>query len=146
MAKQYGSEHHELDLNPELGLADTVEEFAYYSDEPSADAGALPVWFLSKLTKQTATVALSGEGADEVFGGYLTYRANALARMCRRVPAAFRSAAGAASRQLPVSDEKIGFEYKVRRFLEGCALAAGARAFALEWHLFRSGEALSGEG
>jgi asparagine synthase (glutamine-hydrolysing) len=123
VAKQYGSEHHELDLNPDLALADTVEEFAYYSDEPSADAGALPVWFLSKLTKQNATVALSGEGADEVFGGYLTYRANALARICRHLPAGVLRAAGAAARQWPVSDEKIGFDYKLRRFLEGCAMA-----------------------
>ena len=53
-----------------------IEEFAYFSDEPTADAGALPVWFLSKMSKKKVTVALSGEGADEVFGGYLTYRAN----------------------------------------------------------------------
>ena len=58
-----------------MDLQGAIEEFAYYSDEPSADAGALPVWFLSKLCKTRTTVALSGEGADELFGGYLTYRA-----------------------------------------------------------------------
>ena len=50
-------------------------------------AGALPVWFLSKLTRQTATVAFSGEGADEMFAGYLTHRASELARLARRWPA-----------------------------------------------------------
>ena len=70
---------HELDLNPEQDLPARNRELAYYSDEPNADAGALPVWFLSRLTKTSATVALSGEGADELFGGYLTYRANLLA-------------------------------------------------------------------
>ncbi|MGA7636631.1 MAG: hypothetical protein WCB00_06870 [Candidatus Acidiferrales bacterium] len=45
----YGTEHSEYDLNPDSNLRDTTEEFAYYSDEPSADAGALPIWYLSKL-------------------------------------------------------------------------------------------------
>ena len=66
-----------------MDLQGAIEEFAYYSDEPSADAGALPVWFLSSMCKTHATVALSGEGADEIFGGYLTYRANQLARTAR---------------------------------------------------------------
>ena len=43
----------ELDLNPQAEPGGAIEEFAYYSDEPNADAGALPVWFLSKLSKTT---------------------------------------------------------------------------------------------
>ncbi|HEY2461297.1 MAG TPA: asparagine synthase (glutamine-hydrolyzing) [Candidatus Acidoferrum sp.] len=117
--EQYGAEHEELDLNPESDLQRAIEEFAYYSDEPSADAGALPVWFLSKLSKTRTTVALSGEGADELFGGYLTYRANRLARIMRRFPAAALEMALQGFRHWPVSDEKIGFEYKVKRFLQG---------------------------
>ena len=124
MVSQCGTEHVELDVNPDSGLPQAIEEFAYYSDEPSADAGSLPVWFLSKLTKTQATVALSGEGADELFGGYLTYRANQLARPFRRLPPAALRLALAALRRWPVSDEKISFEYKVKRFLEGCRLPA----------------------
>jgi asparagine synthase (glutamine-hydrolysing) len=71
VAQMYQTEHEELDLNPETNLREVIEQFAYYSDEPSADAGALPVWFLSKLSKRRITVCLSGEGADELFGGYL---------------------------------------------------------------------------
>jgi asparagine synthase (glutamine-hydrolysing) len=126
-AKQYGTDHQELDLSPEQDLQGAIEEFAYYSDEPSADAGALPVWFLSKLCKTKTTVALSGEGADELFGGYLTYRANRLADRARLLPPAISRFALAAFGHLPVSDEKIGFEYKVKRFLEG-ALMPSARA------------------
>ena len=117
--EQYGTDHNEMDLNPSVDLQSAIEEFAYYSDEPSADAGALPVWFLSKLCKTKTTVALSGEGADEVFGGYLTYRANRMARAIRRLPRALVSLGLAVFRRWPVSDEKIGFEYKVARLLGG---------------------------
>ena len=84
----YGTDHEQLDLNPQEDLQGAIEQFAYYSDEPSADAGALPVWFLSRMCKTHATVALSGEGADEIFAGYLTYRANQLARTARSIACA----------------------------------------------------------
>ena len=122
MAERYGTDHTEFDLNSGSNLQDAIEEFAYYSDEPSADAGALPVWFLSKLSKTRTTVALSGEGADELFGGYLTYRADHLAKRSRRLPTTALRAAKGFTGLWPVSDEKIGFEYKAKRFLEGSLL------------------------
>ncbi len=123
MVEQYGTEHEEMDLNPELDLQGAIEEFAYYSDEPSADAGALPVWFLSKLCKTRTTVALSGEGADELFAGYLTYKANQFAGYVRKFPAAI-SLALSALRLWPVSNEKISFEYKLKRLLQGSLMPA----------------------
>ena len=123
VAARYQTDHHELDLNPEVDLRSAIEAFAYYSDEPSADAGALPVWFLSKLSKTKVTVSLSGEGADELFGGYLTYRANRLAALARRFPQKSRRLALGALSLWPVSDEKISFEYQLKRFLEGSLLS-----------------------
>jgi asparagine synthase (glutamine-hydrolysing) len=123
VAKCYGSQHHEMDMSDMEDLPATIEEFAYYSDEPSADAGAVPLWLLSKLTKRHATVVLSGEGADELFGGYLTYRASLLARIIRRAPSQAIDFMQAVIRRWPVSDEKISFEYKVKRFLKGCRMA-----------------------
>lgn len=122
VAAHYGTDHNEFDLNPEQNLTETIEQLGYYSDEPSADAGALPVWYLSQMTRRHVKVALSGEGADELFGGYLTYRADALAMQARRWPAWTRRLALACARLLPVSDEKIGLDYKARRFLEGTLL------------------------
>jgi asparagine synthase (glutamine-hydrolysing) len=127
VAKSYGTRHTEFDLNPSQDLPQAIHELAYYCDEPNADSGALPVWFLSRMTRATATVALSGEGADELFGGYLTHRASLLAASARRLPRPLLESLLAVSRRLPVSNEKIGFEYKVKRFLEGCLLPA-ARA------------------
>jgi asparagine synthase (glutamine-hydrolysing) len=123
IAARYQTDHAEMDLNPEVDLRSAIEEYTYYSDEPSADAGALPVWFLSKLSKTKVTVSLSGEGADELFGGYLTHRANRLAALARRVPRVTRRTALGALRLWPVSDEKISFEYQLKRFLEGSLLA-----------------------
>ncbi len=120
IAKNYGTDHHEFDLNPEVELAGAIQDFAYYSDEPGADAGALPVWFLSRMTRQHVTVALSGEGADELFGGYLTYVADRLVRPFRLVPGGMRRLLrGALDRYLPVSDDKISLEYKLKRWIEG---------------------------
>ena len=123
VAEQYQTEHEQLDLNPEVDLLGAIEEFSYYSDEPSADAGALPVWFLSKLSKTKTTVSLSGEGADELFGGYLTHRANRLAAMARRLPKKVLQLGLAGLRAWPASDEKISFEYKLKRFLEGAQMS-----------------------
>src|SRR5450755_4020970 len=127
VADCYGTEHTELDLNPERDLTGAIHELAYYCDEPNADSGALPVWFIAQLTKASATVALSGEGADELFGGYLMQRASLLARTARRLPSAALWALQAAAQRWPVSNDKIGFEYKLKRFLEGCRMPA-ARA------------------
>jgi len=134
VARRYGTRHHEFELNRDSDITSAIEDFAQYSDEPGADAGALPVWFLSKMTRRHVTVALSGEGGDELFGGYLTYKADKLARPLRKLPAVLRRAAlGTARRLLPVSDAKIGFEYKLKRWLEGSLLSAD------EAHLFWNG-------
>jgi len=124
VVKQYGTEHEQLDLNPEQDLEGAIRELSYYSDEPSADSGALPVWFLSKLCKTRCTVAFSGEGADEVFGGYLTYRANRIAERLKQVPAGVIRLALRGMNSWPISNEKISLEYKVRRLLQGSLLPA----------------------
>jgi len=123
IAQVYGTDHHEFDLNPDVELQSAIEDFAYYSDEPSADAGALPVWYLARMSRRHVTVALSGEGADELFGGYLTYQADRLARPFRMVPKQVRKAMlGALDRYMPVSDEKISLEYKLKRWIDGSLL------------------------
>jgi asparagine synthase (glutamine-hydrolysing) len=133
VASHYGTEHHEFDLNPSVDLESAIDSMAHHSDEPGADAGALPVWFLSKLSRQHVTVALSGEGADELFGGYYTYLGDRYARALRRLPAIARRIALRLARTLPVSDEKIGFDYKLQRLLQGSFLNPS------EAHLFWNG-------
>ena len=129
----YGTDHSEADLSTDTDLQGAIQDFAYYSDEPGADAGCLPVWFLAKMSSQQVTVALSGEGADELFGGYLTYLASRYAQRARLVPAALRRMAIGALGYWPVSDEKISFEYKLKRFLRGSLMSPD------ESHIFWNG-------
>jgi asparagine synthase (glutamine-hydrolysing) len=134
IARVYGTDHHEFRMSSDQRIPEAVEELAEYSDEPGADAGALPVWFLSKMSRSHVTVALSGDGGDELFGGYLTYHADRLARPLRRVPALVRrTVCSAANYLIPVSQRKIGFEYKLKRMLEGSLLPPD------ESHLFWNG-------
>jgi asparagine synthase (glutamine-hydrolysing) len=133
IAEQYATDHHELDLNSQQDIPHVVEQLAYYSDEPGGDAGALPVWYLSRLTSRTVTVALSGEGADELFGGYITYLADRYARPLRFAPLAARKFAARLARFLPATDEKVGLDYKIQRFLNGALLAP------IEAHVYWNG-------
>jgi asparagine synthase (glutamine-hydrolysing) len=119
VVEHYGTDHEQLNLSPDDDLEGAIEELAYFSDEPSADSGALPVWFLSKLCKKSCTVAFSGEGADEIFGGYLTYRANRIAAPLRNLPPAAIDLCLRGLCLWPVSNEKISLEYKIKRLLQG---------------------------
>jgi asparagine synthase (glutamine-hydrolysing) len=91
------------------------------------------------MTARHVPEALSGEGADEVFGGYQPYLADRYASRARRTPAALRRAALGFVKRIPVSDEKIGLEYKLKRFLAGTLLPAD------EAHFYWNGTFSEGE-
>jgi len=116
VAERYGTDHHELVLRPnavEL-LPKLVEAF----DEPFGDSSALPTYLVSELAVSEVKVALSGEGGDELFGGYYTYVADLLARRVGRAAALARPLAEA----LPSRTDRVGFDYKAKRFARAAAL------------------------
>jgi len=129
LAAHFGTRHEEYELVGNAGLADAIHSLVHFADEPCADAGAMPLWFLSALTGRDTTVALSGDGADELFGGYQTYLADSLSSKFQIVPRSVRKQLAAWSKLLPVSDEKIGLDYKLTRFLEGSLLSPGQAHF-----------------
>ncbi|HUS06481.1 MAG TPA: asparagine synthase (glutamine-hydrolyzing), partial [Bryobacteraceae bacterium] len=139
IAERYGTDHHEFDLNPDVEIQDAIQQMPFYSDEPSSDAGALPVWFLSRMCRREVTVALSGEGADELFGGYNTYLGDGYARLLRVVPAALRRAGLRLMHRWPASDDKISLEFKIKRMLAGSLLSPG------EAHFFWNGTSSEAE-
>jgi asparagine synthase (glutamine-hydrolysing) len=70
-AQKFGTDHHEFIVTP--AICDVVDEFIWHFDEPFADPSAIPTYMVSKLAREHVTVVLSGDGGDELFGGYTRY-------------------------------------------------------------------------
>jgi asparagine synthase (glutamine-hydrolysing) len=116
VAERYGTEHHVIRLQPDA--ATLLTTLADVFDEPFADSSALPTFLVSELASSTVKVVLSGEGGDELFGGYYTYQADLLARRAGLLARAARPAV----ELLPSSDERVSFDYKAKRFARGAHL------------------------
>ena len=99
VAERFGTEHHELLLEPDA--LEIIDDLAWYLDEPFGDPSAIPTYMVSKLASRHVTVALSGDGGDELFAGYDKYRVEARERRYRFLPAPARRLAGALGEALP---------------------------------------------
>jgi asparagine synthase (glutamine-hydrolysing) len=86
VARFFGAEHHELELSFTRDTID-LEDLVWHLDEPMSDLSALGFYAISELASRHVTVALSGQGADELFGGYRKHQAAALVGAWRRLPA-----------------------------------------------------------
>lgn len=119
VAASIGSDHHLEVLGPRA-LLDLIPFVAEVLSEPLADGSIFPTILLSRFTRRHVTVALSGDGADELFAGYPTYRAAGLARWLSRLPRPVRRAlATAADDVLPVGHGNFSLDFKLRKFLAG---------------------------
>jgi asparagine synthase (glutamine-hydrolysing) len=119
VARILGSRHHDeiLDLSQARDLIPTVLKKI---DEPLGDASLLPTYLLSTFTRKSVTVALSGDGADELFAGYDPFKALAPARIYERiVPSNFHLLLRRLSETIPLSTANMSFDFKLRRTLIG---------------------------
>jgi asparagine synthase (glutamine-hydrolysing) len=116
VAERYGTRHRELVLRPDA--AQLLPALARAFDEPFADSSALPTYLVSQLAAEDVKVALSGEGGDELFGGYYTYAADLLA--LRTAPLA-RLARPLVER-LPVSTRRASLDYRAKRYVRAAHL------------------------
>ncbi len=87
VASHIGAEHHEFIVEPEH--SDILQKLAWHLDEPFADSSALPTYYLCQMTKDYVTVALSGDGGDELFGGYRRYLATPAELIAQYIPSIF---------------------------------------------------------
>ncbi len=93
VAEHFGTEHHEAVLSPDL--TEVLPELVAHMGEPFADSSMLPMWLVSRLAREEVTVALSGDGGDELFAGYTWAHMALRAGRYRQVPASIRKGVGA---------------------------------------------------
>ncbi len=125
-SKYLGTDHQEQVMTPQ-NLLDLIPNLPNILDEPMADASILPTYLLSKFTREHVTVALGGDGGDELFAGYPTYLAHKFARPYKRFLGFSKPISTFLANLLPVSDDNISFDFKVKKFLSGVNYPDGIR-------------------
>ena len=120
-AEHFGTTHHVEILKPDY--MELVEKLVTHFDEPFADTSIFPTFLVSKVASEKVKVVLSGDGGDELFAGYDTYRAEKLSQYYGRLPYALRqSILPKLADWIPPQPAKKGLLNKVKRMVEGGAL------------------------
>ena len=129
VATALGTEHHELRIH-EVDTAELLPDLAYQYDEPFSDPAALPVYLLSRFARQHVTVVLTGEGGDELFGGYRRYAVDRLSHPYRRLPDIVTG------RLAPALAEHLPGLRRTKRALRAMAVRDPGRRYALWLDVF----------
>lgn len=117
VATHLGTEHYEEKLN--VGkAADLISEIGTWLDEPMSDGSLIPTFLLSKFVRKHVTVALGGDGGDEIFAGYPMYFGHRVSNIYGNIPRFLRHGLiEPIVNNLPVSNKNLSFEYKAKRFV-----------------------------
>lgn len=127
VAKFLGTDHHEERLSANLA-ANLVSEIGAWLDEPFSDSSLVPTYLLSRFTRKHVTVALGGDGGDELFAGYPMYAGLRWAEFYKRFPLPLRERiVEPIVRRLPVKTKNLSFDYKAQRFVTGAKYDTVAR-------------------
>lgn len=119
VADRFQTDHQEFFVESNL-VRELVPKLIEYLDEPLADASIIPTYIISNLARKYVTVVLAGEGGDELFAGYDTYKAYQVARFYRKVPKFIRDRlVKNIVRGLPASGKRLSFEFKAKKFISG---------------------------
>jgi asparagine synthase (glutamine-hydrolysing) len=121
VAALFRTNHRERTASPDLG--DMFERLIVHLDEPFADVSLFPTFSVSELAREHVKVVLSGDGGDELFGGYDAYQAQALAAKLGWMGGALMPAIAGVASALPPTGQKKGLVNKVKRFSAGAATA-----------------------
>jgi asparagine synthase (glutamine-hydrolysing) len=113
-----GSDHHSEVLTEREALS-LIPIIGQKMDEPFADASIIPTYLLTKFTRKHVTVALGGDGSDELLAGYPTFLADKFIRPARALSYLLTPALELFLKALPVSDRDIGLDFKIQQFKKG---------------------------
>src|SRR4029079_974229 len=116
-ARAFGSEHTEFTLSP--SSFELVETLVRHHDGPFGDSSAIPTYVVSQLTRQHVTVALTGDGGDELFCGYVRFLA---AEGAEKLPLMLPRAAARVAQRMPAGAIERPLLGRARRFLVASAL------------------------
>jgi len=137
VAETFDTDHHEEILAPDY--LDHLETVVEHLDQPIGDFSVFPTLLVSQMARRHVTVALGGDGGDELFAGYHTYRAQRLARpSLDLLPRGMQRALARWAARIPLSPEKRGLRNSLARFLEGGNWDPGLQH--LRWMLFLDDE------
>ena len=128
VAKRFGTEHHEEVLHPDA--IELVERLVWHHDQPFGDSSAIPTYLLSQVARANVTVALSGDGGDELFGGYERFAAGIAVDRLARVPHVVRHAGERFVAALPAGIPR-GRAARLQRF--AAAIEDGMPAAYMGW-------------
>lgn len=129
VASHLGTRHTMMKFKADA-IVQSLSKVWEYLDEPLADASIIPTYLLSKMTKESVTVALSGDAGDELLGGYPTYLAHNLAGYFNLIPAGIlHRVINPMVSMLPVSHNNLSFDFKIKRFLGSVDKQAAERHF-----------------
>jgi asparagine synthase (glutamine-hydrolysing) len=121
VADHLGVRHHVEVIRPQA--LELFEHLMYFMDDPIGDFSIFPTYLVSRLARRHVKVALSGDGGDELFGGYETFLAEEKYRLWRRIPAFLRRGLiEPVIDALPPANAKKGLVNKAKRFVEGARL------------------------
>jgi asparagine synthase (glutamine-hydrolysing) len=130
VARRFGTEHREFVLEPDA--VEVLPRLSWHLDQPLADPSAIPLYYLSRMTREHVTVALAGDGGDELFGGYERYFWDGAASRYARLPARVRSGViePVVSRlpRLPLDVRRDPFR-RARKFVRHASRPAADRYF-----------------
>ncbi|HEX2186895.1 MAG TPA: asparagine synthase (glutamine-hydrolyzing), partial [Chloroflexota bacterium] len=130
VARHVGTRHTEAAV-PSVPLADALPSIVQALDEPHGDTSAIPMYYLCQATRRQVTVALSGDGGDEIMAGYETYVADVLRPLYRLLPRPVRTGlVERAIRAMPASGKKLALDEMLRRFVAGAELPADAAHYS----------------
>ncbi|MEW6102917.1 MAG: asparagine synthase (glutamine-hydrolyzing) [bacterium] len=139
VAKHFRTEHQEFIVKPDA--IDILPKLAWFYNEPYADSSAIPTYYLSQMTRKYVTVALNGDGGDEIFAGYDRYYACKISLSYDKIPRIIRDAIFNVIKKIPEGGGRSDIVRRIKRFMGAISTSTEIRRRYGDWiTMFRNEE------